>query len=935
MRGARGSWLLRARIGWRPLRVRSLPSVSVTAMLLLAGCQEGVFFDPGPEVSAAIEISFGLAGEGRADTPGDAFDAADQLRVVVQSLLNEDIVLDETQGLPSRTGGDITTQFQTGYEGPAVVGVGLLFGSEFVFVGGTPAPVQLVNGQTTPVTVPLFSIISSIESPGGPVVVQGVGRQAQLTADAMFATGDIDPNAPLTWSSSSPNIQVQPNGLVTALAPGDAQATATWLPGLAQIPQLGITFQTVTGQVDITVGVPGTVRVDPSDVGIDPLAVATLQEALDIVDDGGTILVADGIQTIQNVVVNKPVTIEGEGTGGVLRGSTNVISFIDGPFTLKGLRLEQVGIAVDGVGASSGTVDQVTVAGMSGDGIRISGTTGTFSFTSTNVENAGGIALLVDGGAPTVSFGGSIDNTTGQSVQIQDLTGGSVRVDAPITDTGSGIVLIDNSSASLQFTGRLDLDTGPSKGLSGFNGGTLEVTGTGNTVTTMSGTAFELLSVDIGAAGVTFESVSSSGAQSGIILSQTGTAGSFAVTGDGSTLGSGGTITNSTASGIFIDRSDDASLNFMNVNGSGADGIEVKNSSGFTLTNSVVDGSGDQVFDFGVELSGVQGAIELETVLIQGSFTDNVFLSTGGTADVSIISSQLSGSRESALDINDFGANGDVTVKVINSDLIDNGENGIQAIAQGTGILRLLLDQNDVTGNMLTGVSGVAQGQGQLELSMNLETVENNRDGVIVGVYDGASAIVDIQDTDFFAHGNVPVHLFTQAGSTTQASLRATVGGNTMSGNLGPNGLSVLAQSSGRVILAAENNLVDHTGSLGAIQVTSGFLSSDQSRVDVTLKGNSVLAGASAPRGIEVTSLGNSSLCANIQSNLASGGDPGILLQQLGGAYLLERLNGGSGFITDQLAVEKHVMTENPSVAAVFASITSVQGVPNGTCTVP
>src|SRR5258708_4052416 len=94
--------------------------------------------------------------------------------------------------------------------------------------------------------------------------------------------------------------------------------------------------------------------------------------------------------------------------------------------------------------------------------------------------------------------------------------------------------------------GSLGLTTTSGSGFSATGGGTVSVTGANNTISSTTGTALNVVSTTIGGSGLTFKSINSNGAASGIILSTTG-AGSLTVTGDGASDSAHATRRNTTA----------------------------------------------------------------------------------------------------------------------------------------------------------------------------------------------------------------------------------------------------------------------------------------------------------------------------------------------------------------------------------------------------
>ena len=145
------------------------------------------------------------------------------------------------------------------------------------------------------------------------------------------------------------------------------------------------------------------------------------------------------------------------------------------------------------------------------------------------------------------------------------------------------------------------VSTDSGTGISLTHGGTVNVTGTGNTINSASGTALDITNTDIGSSGVTFKSISdgtgSGSSGDGIILDNTGASSGLTVTGDGSTAGSGGTIENKTGSsdtsgtGIYLNETADVSIAYMQLNGLAFDGIYATTVTNFSMDHTVVNGA--------------------------------------------------------------------------------------------------------------------------------------------------------------------------------------------------------------------------------------------------------------------------------------------------------------------------------------------------------
>ncbi|HEV2862472.1 MAG TPA: Ig-like domain-containing protein [Pyrinomonadaceae bacterium] len=294
-------------------------------------------------------------------------------------------------------------------------------------------------------------------------------------------------------------------------------------------------------------------------------------------------------------------------------------------------------------------------------------------------------------------------NTTGTAVR--NITGGSV-----------GAFLMDTVSVSNTTTG----------GGFTFNaGGTVEATGT-NTVSTGSGSALNVTNTNIGAAGLTFRSISSSGGtNNAVTLNNTGSAGGLTVTGNGSP-GSGGTIQNKTGTlatqgtGLLLTSTSNVSLSWMSIQGCQNYGIRGTNVSGFTLDNSEVGTVTKNGNDASVDVNPVTG------VAGEGSLR---FANLTGTAVIS--NSTLDrGFARTVLIENDVvtALNLSVTNSTVNESL--NGSNGGDLGGNTTDAMLLDARSNATINLTVTGSHFTAYRQFAIQsVARDTATMEFNISG--------------------------------------------------------------------------------------------------------------------------------------------------------------------------------------------------------------
>ncbi|WP_243057035.1 cadherin domain-containing protein [Nocardioides sp. SR21] len=412
-----------------------------------------------------------------------------------------------------------------------------------------------------------------------------------------------------------------------------------------------------------------------------------------------------------------------------------------GTFTLeKDQKLIGAGVALPGIlpaGSTPTTSARLTLAdGTSIDGVVLTASSsddtstvtanGVDSFTigsSTTVRNIGVAApVSIVGGAGDISVGAAIEATGGGPVRVNNRTAGTVTFTGPISTVSTAaraISVTGNTGATVRFSGGLTLSTGSNPAFSVSGGGTVEVTGAGNTITTTSGTPLRVSDTVIGAAGLTFRSISSSGAANGIVLQNTGTSGSLTVTGNSSgacggtltTQGApnanpttsdctGGTISASTGAGISLENTKAPSFTRIHVTGSADDGVSARSVSGLTIVNSYISSNGDAIGENGVDLggseatsyAGVTGTVSITDTTIGGSGDTNLFSGTSsGTTTLSLLRNRVFGRTPgTGLGAKDgirveAASGGTVDLTVTGSFLTANEGDQLQVVARGSG----------------------------------------------------------------------------------------------------------------------------------------------------------------------------------------------------------------------------------------------------------
>ncbi|MDB4913539.1 MAG: hypothetical protein JWM95_1183 [Gemmatimonadetes bacterium] len=291
--------------------------------------------------------------------------------------------------------------------------------------------------------------------------------------------------------------------------------------------------------------------------------------------------------------------------------------------------------------------------------------------TSADVlSGATGDALKINGGIGSFTYAGTITNAASLAVNITGKTGGTVLVSGDINPAGvnkgisvsgnntgtntitfsgankkissgaaAGVNLANNTGATISFTGGgLAITTTSGNGFSATGGGTVNVTGTVNTITSAGGIALNVSSTDIGASGLTFQSISANGGSNGIALSSTGILGGLTVTGTG-TFGTGGTIQNTTGAdgasagnGIYLSSTRNVNLSYLQVNDHGNNGLYGTSVVNLTLTRVHFSGANGNnlsspFVESAVKLDELTGSASITGCYFSGGMSNNFRLS--------------------------------------------------------------------------------------------------------------------------------------------------------------------------------------------------------------------------------------------------------------------------------------------------------------------
>ena len=590
--------------------------------------------------------------------------------------------------------------------------------------------------QVPPVKAPTV-VNQSYNAVGNtPLGVGTTPKAPAATVSGSVLTGDSDPDPTATLSvtaNTSPahgTVTMKPNGTFTYLPNRGYSGTDSFQ---CTIAGSNSPSQTATATVTITVGtVVWYVSNSDTAAGNGEAATPfnTLAAANAVAGTNSVIFLYQGKTAYTGGVTMQPgedlwgqphgLTVGGYSLvspGGSPPAVTNGGG--DGIDLAEGADVENVNVTSpsgNGIVLAEGAdVEGVNVNSPSGNGIAASNVSDATvgATTPVAISGAGGDGISIAGGDGNLNFGAtSLTGSAGDAVSVASRSGGAVTFGGPITGTGGGVSLTNNAGATIAFTGTLTLSTDVAA-FTATGGGMVTATGTGSTLTSLIQTVLTIQNTTIGAAGLTFQSVSSNGSYSnGIDLDNTGSSGGLTVTGTG-TPGSGGTIQNSLEAGIQLTSTYAPSFTDMVIENIADDGISGSQVKGLTLAGSTVSGGSGDGLDFAENGTGspdgLTGIASISNSTIAAGFGgySAIISDTSGTLDLTVTGATFSGINNFVgLNINADGTT-NATVSVTGSTFNYNDPDNALVFATATGST----GTNSITfsGNTLSGNQPIRQ----------------------------------------------------------------------------------------------------------------------------------------------------------------------------------------------------------------------------------
>jgi hypothetical protein len=560
--------------------------------------------------------------------------------------------------------------------------------------------------------------------------------------------------------------------------------------------------------------------------------------------------------------------------------------------------------------------------------IGISGTSVTTATIGPNQliqGNATGLSLTGAAGG-NITVGATISGNNGTEVNVANRTSGTVTISGDITGTAAGnaIALANNTGGTIDFTGAINLSNGGA-GVTVFSasgGGTVTASHSSNQITAFAGTGVNLNGVNIGAAGVAFNTISSgAAAANGVLLTNVGGAGSFSL--------SNGAIT-ATTRGLDVDGgTNNVTINAsLATSGAASRSVEVTNRSGGTVdVNGLVTENST-----GINLStNGAGLVRFDGGLIGSTGANTAFSVTGSGSVVVTDPTPLQTAPDNTLTTTTGTA-----LNVQNTTIGADGLNFRTISANGAPNGIVLSNTGTTAGLTVTG-TGTAGSGGTIQ----------NTTGRGASFTDTRSISLASMNFAGNAGGGIVADAF-DAGT-----MNVTLTNNSISvaNGLAADGISLNA-GAGSINALVTGNAITYAGTQRAVLAQTG--QDGAGALNLTMTGNSVniqldgagdaVAGMLAQSGVTSPTGDGSSLCADIGG---AGGLANTFTHSLGGAIAggdirvrqrnngTVRLPGYAGGATDTAAVASYLAGRNTVVSAPTATADSTGFAGAAACTLP
>lgn len=871
--------------------------------------------------------------------------------------------------------------------------------------GGTLSGSAQLNGSNATVTpLSLTNVDGSLTANGGlSVAVGGTGA----VVDVNGGTVSLTYTGSVQGVAATPMVHVR-NHQTGTLAFNGTNSMTGGSPGLR--------FENADGTYNLNV-TAGTTALSGDSAGIDILAgtdaVNGSQGTFQFGAPGNGFAITSGAGTAFNfqgsaadVTFHGGITKNGTQTGRMVdisgQRSASAITFQTGTLSATSSNAASTGILLndaDGAVSFNGTTTLGSLAVTTGDaGIDVeNGSGGTITFAGTSsVINAAGELIRIVNSAPTFSYAGTFQRTTGNATGIlaQNNTGGTITFNGDgttldgdpadvtkslSTGTANAVSLVNNGGTTFQFAGGMTLVATSGAAFNATGGGTVTLTGAGNTVnTTGGGTGVNVQNTSIGAGGVNLLSLNASGGGTNAIVLLNSGSGGFQVTGDGASdagnttrgrttaksgggtvaLASGGTITGKTGDAVSLSSTGAVTLRNLVVQNGGGDAIDATSVGGLTIDNTRVASNAAGFGLFAQTTTGVQ-VIHSEFVNnatnagLESSDTWNLrWHNVTGTSSVE--SSVLQNAREHVWGV--FNNTGTLTLTASNSNITGAAAgSGVVLDVAGSGNVSSSFQNDSVAGHSSTGILASTQVTtgAALSVTVNNSAFTDEFSGVAVAHGSSGATSFNITNNRFQRHGSVVININRLGadafGFTNFGLFQGTVSGNTIgtvgvanSGSDAGDGIDVKTNGNGGITrVAVLNNTIREYGQHGIALLPRD--ASSGHTLEARVQGNTITNGEAVVSldGINTT-LGalNTDLvtvCLNVSGNTVSNAvRNGVRVRSSGlpAPNVTLRLHGWDGVT----APATYFANNNPSAtgASGNVSFSNANGTnSSATCTTP
>lgn len=710
----------------------------------------------------------------------------------------------------------------------------------------------------------LTNVTGSLTATGGGMSVSAVGGAGPVfLVDG--GSVSVSYTGSLTGVAATPLLRVANGHSGTLAFNGTNSMITTGSPGLR--------FENADGTYNLNV-TAGTTALSGDSAGIDILAgndpTNGSQGTFQFGAPGNGFAITSGAGTAFNfqgsaadVTFHGGITKNAAQTGRMVditgQKAASAITFQTGTLSATSSNAASTGILLndaDGQVAFNGTT---TLNG--GDaGIDVeNGSGGTITFAGTSsVVNAAGDLIRIVSSAPTFTYSGAFQRTTGNAVGIlaQNNTGGTITFNGDgttldgdgadvtkslSTGTANAVSLLTNTGTTFQFAGGMTLTTGTGTALNATGGGTVTVTGAGNAVTSNGaggvGNGVNIQNTTIGGAGVSLLSVNASNGANGIVLQNTGSGG-LQVTG-GSTHASGGTIANTTGgdgavagNGVYLGNATNVSLNWMNFSGHANHAVRGVDVSNVTLTRVRITGTnGTNVgSDEGsVSFNNLTGSASITASYIEGGAEDNVrVVNTSGTLNRLVMTSDTIGHN---------GTSGNAGVLL----------NGFQ-----TAVVNATVQNSRFTGSRANNIAYVMNENSSGDVIISTNTLTNNHPnklgsdfGIYVAHASSGAVTYSVASNSVNNAGGAAIEVDRGAGGT--GTMTGTINANTVgtagvanSGSFAGSGIFVALVGAGSTAthnVTISNNTIRQFTNYGIEMLNSG---TGNGYLNATVTGNNI-----------------------------------------------------------------------------------------------